>query len=372
MTLPSPNIIQAAQKAGRRMADRDTPFIENEWYVAAFADEIGRALFKRTLLDRRIVMYRTEAGQVVALDDRCAHRSYPLSAGTLEGDTVVCGYHGFRYDAQGNWIEIPSQPRCPKHIGVRAYPIVEKGPLVWIWMGQASLADPATLPEQDWISSPDWAWSKGYLHLPGNYVSLHENLVDLTHLSFLHIRSFGTPDYARAPFDVEITDSTFAVIRHVVPTKLPPIWARSTGLNDSPTAARIAKSAFLSPALHLTSVTFYESALPPEGRPEFHNKVAHILTPETKGSTHYFAVIGRDFRLDDTELQAFIHKNLYVAFQEDADAMALLEPILEDRDEDFYEVSVASDTAAVAMRRHLKARADAERSAEAAPALAAE
>lgn len=356
--LPSSIAMQAGQKAARRMANRDTPFIYDEWYVAALAEEVGRSLLARTILGRRLVLYRTADGTPVALADRCAHRSFPLSAGTLDGDTIVCGYHGFRYDQNGDWIEVPSQPRCPRRIGVRSYRLVEVGPLIWIWMGDVANATPGTLPIQDWMRT--WSVQSGYLHLPGNYVSLHENLLDLTHLSYIHGKSFGTPDYARAPYSVEIQDQSFAVTRRVVPTKLPPIWARSTGLGDSATAARIARSEYVTPGFHLTSTCFYETTLPPDARPEYHANAAHFPTPETARSTHYFVLDGRDFALDDPTIGPFVHERLFVAFQEDVTALSLLETVLEDKDSDFYEISVASDAPGVAMRRHLLARAMAE------------
>lgn len=101
MSLPNANLIASSRKAAAQMATRDTSFIFNEWYVAAFAEEVGRELLARTLLGKRVVLYRTLAGQAVALEDRCAHRSFPLSRSRLEGDGIVCGYHGFRYDSQG-------------------------------------------------------------------------------------------------------------------------------------------------------------------------------------------------------------------------------------------------------------------------------
>ena len=369
MTRPAPMALRGVRKVAELMADRGTPFIDNEWYVAAFADEIGRALTKRTLLDKRVVLFRTGDGRAVALDDRCAHRSFPLSAGRLDGDTLVCGYHGFRYDAEGDCIEVPSQASCPKGIGVHAYPLAERGPLLWIWMGDAALADAATIPEQQWMTAPDWVCSKGYFHLRGNYVSLHENLLDLTHLSFIHAQSFGTPDYARAPFETRFEEGRYAIERRVIPTTLPPVWAEPTGLRG-PTAARIATSAFLSPGLHNVCVTFYDSALPQAGRHEFRIRTAHIPTPESSGSTHYFIVHGRDFAQGDDGVTRFMHEQLFRAFEEDVAALELLEEVLARDDDARYEMSVASDAPAVTMRKYLKRRAEAERGAQAAATAA--
>ena len=359
MTLPTPRTIAAAQAASSRMAGRDTPFVFDEWYVAAFGEELGWRLTPRRILGKRIVMFRTEAGVPAALEDRCAHRSYPLSAGTLERDTIVCGYHGFRYNSAGDCVEVPSQPKCPKDIGVRAYPLVERGALVWIWMGDPDKADLDRLPPQEWIVDPDWAKTSGYFRLPGNYVSLHENLLDLTHLSYLHAKSFGTPDYARAPFDVTVEDGYFKLERTVAPTTLPPVWAKPTGLMGVSTAARIATSEFLSPAFHQVGVTFYDTALPEAARVTSRVRTAHLVTPETQGSTHYFLVHGRDFAQQDPALGAYMHEQLFAAFQEDVDGLSLLEEVLEETGGDAYEISVQSDAPAIAMRRYLKDRAEA-------------
>jgi phenylpropionate dioxygenase-like ring-hydroxylating dioxygenase large terminal subunit len=361
MTRPQPTVIAAAQSATLRLADRHTPFVMNDWYVAAFGDEVKHELLARTLLGRRLVFYRTADQRVVALEDRCPHRSMPLSAGTLDQDTIVCGYHGFRFNTEGDCIEVPSQSTCPKNVGIRAYRTHERGAVVWIWMGDAEQADLAKLPPQDWMEDPQWERSQGYLSLQASYVRLHENLLDLTHLSFLHAKSFGTPDYAKAAFETEIADGRFALLRNVVPTTLPPVWGIPTGLTGQGQAARIVRSEFRSMGMHEVSVTFYDCLLPESGpeneRPNFRIRTAHMPTPETATTTHYFIVHGRDFAQDDAATTRFMHDQLFVAFQEDVDGLALQEQALANTPaEDLYEFSVAADAPAVAMRRYVLAR----------------
>jgi phenylpropionate dioxygenase-like ring-hydroxylating dioxygenase large terminal subunit len=357
MTLPSPEVIAAARRASAAMADRTTPFIFDEWYVAAFGDEVGRSFLARTLLGKNVLLYRTEAGKVVALDDRCAHRSYPLSSGELDGDTVVCGYHGFRYNADGDCIEVPAMAKCPRAIGVRNYAVAERGPLVWIWMGDAGQAISANIPDTSYQWSSDWVCSKGYLHLPGNYVSLHENLLDLTHLSYIHAKTFGSPEYARAPYRTQLSDGHYLIRREVIPTLLPPVWADPTGLSGIATAARVATSEFISPGFHRVTVSFYDSALPENERSVGTIRTSHLPTPETHSSTHYFIVHGRDFELDDPEQTGIMHDRLFAAFAEDVEALSKLERVLEKTaPQDFYEISVTTDGPAVAMRRHLLKR----------------
>ncbi|MDT0510235.1 aromatic ring-hydroxylating dioxygenase subunit alpha [Novosphingobium sp. MMS21-SN21R] len=340
------------------MADRNTPFIFNEWYVAAFAADVGRELLARKLLGKNVVMFRTEQGRAVALDDRCAHRSFPLSEGTLDADTVVCGYHGFRYDADGDCVEVPSMKVCPAAIGVRAYPLVERGPLLWIWLGDPALVDPGAIRDTTFMESDAWVCSTGYLWLAGNYVGLHENLMDLTHLSYVHAKSFGTPEYAQAPYKAWLDEGHYKVTRSVIPTVLPPVWGDPSGLSEVATAARVATSEFLSPAFHQVGTSFYDSAVPEDVRTVCSIRTAHLPTPETHETTHYFIVHGRDFALADPGVTQVMHDRLLIAFREDVEALGRLERVLQETPADqLYEISVASDGPGVAMRRHLLRRA---------------
>mgnify|MGYP001036962938 FL=1 len=367
MSLPPTPVLQALKKSSASMANRSTPFVYNEWYVAAFSSEVTREFLPRILLEKRVVLFRTEAGEAVALSDRCAHRAYPLSLGKLEGDTIVCGYHGFRFNAEGDCVDVPSSAKCPRDLGVARYRVVERGPLVWIWMGNPDEADESRLVEQEWLGESNWAKSSGYFELQSNYISMHENLLDLTHLSFLHANTFGTPDYAKAAFKSEIGDGYFALYRDVVPTTLPPLWAKPTGLEGCTTAARIVKSEFKSPAFHQVNVSFYDNQLPEAQRSVSRIKTAHILTPQTHSSCHYFIVHGRDFGLEDDTITQFMHENLFEAFNEDVEGMAALEQVWQTTSpDDMYEISVGADGPSVAMRRYIKQRADAEGLAKAA------
>lgn len=351
---------RAAQIAGKSMANRSTPFIFNEWYVAALSTDVGRELMARTILGRQLVFYRQEDGQPVALDNRCGHRSFPLSRSTLDGDTIVCGYHGLRYDASGTCVEVPSQCSCAG-ISIRNYPLVEQGDVIWIWMGDSDKAVTDRIPDMPMLED-GWITSADYMPLKANYVYLHENLLDLTHLSFLHANTFGTPDYARADFDTDISEDRFILNRQVVPTRLPPVWAKPTGL-EGRDAARITTSDFVSPGLHIVHAQFYDIALNESERPDTRIKTAHIPTPETATSTHYFIVHGRNFALEDDEVTSFMHEQLMAAFHEDVEGLEAMEELLANRDpeDDYFEISVKSDIASVAMRRYLKRRAEQER-----------
>ena len=191
---PTPPIAQ--------FAGRDTPLIRNCWYVAAHTDEVGREMTARTFLDTKVVLYRTEAGEAIALHDRCLHRSYPLSRGTLDGDDVVCGYHGMRFGADGRCTRIPTnETNSLGKIAVQRFALEERGPLVWIWMGDPDRADPALIPSYDWLTSADWVHTTGSFEIDASYVALHENLLDLTHLTYLHASTVGTPEFSSTPLE---------------------------------------------------------------------------------------------------------------------------------------------------------------------------
>ncbi len=354
-------IRQAALHAQSELADETTPLLRNCWYVAALADEVGRQPLARRLLDTPVMLYRKLDGTAVALEDRCAHRSFPLSRGQIVGDTVVCGYHGACYGADGRCQSVPSQTRVPPGAVVRNFPLLESGVLLWIWPGDPALADPALLPHQPWMRDPGWVASTERMHLKASHVRLHENLLDLTHLSFLHANSFGTPDYASAPYDTQLDEAVgvFSLHRSVVPTRLPPLWALPTGL-DGVDAARVVTSTFCSPALHVVAVKFYACALPEDQQPQRAIRTAHIVTPESPTSTHYFIQHARNFALHDAAITSFMHQQLHKAFQEDVDGLEAIEALLAGYDTRQSEISFHADRASLAMRRWYKRLADAE------------
>lgn len=354
------SVIDASKRAAQRLAGRETPFVHNCWYVAGFAWEFSRTLLARTLLERPLVLFRTEVGAPVALADRCVHRSFPLSKSRLVGDTVVCGYHGLGYDAAGACVEGTALGGPPPAVGVRSYPLREQGPLVWIWMGDQPPA--AELPIGDWAASPDWPASQQYYHLPASYIALHENLLDLTHLTVLHAASFGTPDYASAPFEVALDEASgrFAVRRSVVPTRLPPVWGEPLGLMGKD-AARVIESEFVAPSAHVVHGHFYDldqASAPPDTR----IRTAHLPTPETSTTTHYFIHHGRNFAVDDPSVTQFMQEHLTVAFTEDVVGLAEVERAWAATPQaDRYEISLPFDRAGVAMRRWLMKAAQGER-----------
>jgi phenylpropionate dioxygenase-like ring-hydroxylating dioxygenase large terminal subunit len=346
------------------VADPDTPFIRNAWYVIARAAEVTRSPMARTVLGHSIVLYRTEAdASVVALQNRCCHRSYPLVHGRLDGDTLVCGYHGLRYDTSGRCIEIPMQKRkVPPSIRVRAYPTVERGPFIWIFMGDETRADTAAVPHQAWMADAGWDTRSAYLYVRGSYVHLHENLLDLSHLSFLHANSFGTPEYARAPIEWNLEGDNLEVWRHVE-CRLPPIYAVPLGWEGAK-ALRSSGSKYVAPGLHVNTGIFRNLDRPDDvSEAELPMvKVAQLITPETPRSTHYWTLQARNFALGDESVGEFMIAQQLAAFQEDVVALERITQIQAlEAGVPYREISLPSDKAGILMRRRLKQLAELER-----------
>jgi phenylpropionate dioxygenase-like ring-hydroxylating dioxygenase large terminal subunit len=353
------------------MANEDTPFIRNCWYVACFSTDIEEGtLFSRVLLSEPVVLYRLRDRTVVAMKDRCPHRSFPLSAGRLVDDEIVCGYHGMRYRSDGRCTLVPTQHRAPGAITARTYVTMEQAPLVWIWMGDPVLAAATPPPTEHWmLYGSSWASSRSYLNVSSNYVFLHENLLDLSHLTFLHAGTFGTPDYALAPYETNIGADVIEVKRSVQPTYLPPIYAEPLGLTGVD-AARIVTSTYRTPGMSISAVVLRDLTKPEATRVDHHIRTAQLVTPCDRDHVHYHFVVSRDFATEAEEVTAFILQSILAAFAEDVFALESMAKIRRlDPDPNFREFSVVSDRAGVTLRRWLLkgALAEAETARERAP-----
>lgn len=166
-------------------------FLRNYWYVAAWNDEVSREPLARTVLGEDIVLFRKLDGTVVALENRCAHRRLPLSAGRVVDDSIQCSYHGLVYDCSGKCIKIPGQPRPAGGVGVKAYPVIERDRFVMVWMGDAALADASRIVSFPRLSDPNWGVTKVRLRVKGNYLLIVDNLLDLSHIAYVHNSTIG-------------------------------------------------------------------------------------------------------------------------------------------------------------------------------------
>ncbi|MGP6010944.1 aromatic ring-hydroxylating dioxygenase subunit alpha [Pseudomonas aeruginosa] len=167
-------------------------YLHNCWYVAAWNYEIEpEGLLARTIINEPIVLFRKADGSIAALQDRCCHRSAPLSIGRKEGDAVRCMYHGLKFDSSGKCVEVPGQDSIPPQACVRSFPVVEQHSWIWVWMGDPAKADPALIPPAVALDDPNWIFRSGNIEYEANYQLVNDNLLDFSHLFFLHPESFG-------------------------------------------------------------------------------------------------------------------------------------------------------------------------------------
>ena len=162
-------------------------FLKSAWYVAGWTSEFETGqLYTRRIIDEPLVMMRREDGTLVALEDRCPHRWAPLSLGRIEEDTIRCMYHGVRFATNGHCVEVPGQANAPGALKARTYPVVERHQWVWIWMGDAEQADTSLIPDVSLLDREDVYMHRGELNYAANYNLINDNLLDLSHVAFVH------------------------------------------------------------------------------------------------------------------------------------------------------------------------------------------
>jgi len=333
-------------------------FIRNTWYVAAWSHEIPeRAFLPRTIAQEPVLFYRQENGEVTALHDRCCHRGAPLSRGRREGDSVRCLYHGLRFAPDGACVEIPAQPRVPPQVRVRRFPVVERDRWVWIWMGEPARADPALIPATPWLNDPAWRYEPGYLHYPVEHLLIADNLLDFSHLPFVHPTTLGGAEaYAGVLPKVELLERGVRVTRWLLDQPPAPYVSQ---IRDWPgNVDRWNIYDFLLPGVLLMDSG---SAPTGTGAPEGHRidacefRGCQAITPETAQSTHYFFCQPHNFGFEVPGLTQAIHENVVAAFFEDQALIKAQRDTLS-LTPDFAPIPLAIDTALIHFRR-LVARA---------------
>lgn len=182
------------------MTNAMSHYVRNAWYVAAWSHELGAEQpYAITILGEPVVIWRTATGRLHALEDRCVHRLAPLSLGRCEGERLRCMYHGLLFDAGGKVVEIPGQELIPGHARVKRYSVVERHSWIWIWMGEADEADPSLIPPAVGFDDPDYILGHGHLDYAAEARLINDNLLDFSHLSYVHANSFGTgPQFAQS------------------------------------------------------------------------------------------------------------------------------------------------------------------------------
>ena len=328
----------------------------NCWYVAAYDVELKRELLPRTIAGRKLVLYRREDGAPVALEDACWHRLMPLSEGKLEGDQVACGYHGLVYNPEGRCVFMPSQKTINPAARVRAFPVVERHRFVWVWPGDPALADPDLVPDLHWNDDPEWAGDGKRIHLKCGYKLIVDNLMDLTHETFVHGASIGQRSIAEVPFEVTHGNRSATVTRWMRDVDPPPFWRMQLEWKRGEPAGKVDRWQiihFEAPSTIAIDVGVAPagSGAPDGDRSEGVNGfVLNTMTPETERTCHYFWAFVRNYNLDDQRITTLIREGVAGVFGEDEVVLAAQQQGVDDHpDKEFYNLNI--DAGAMWARR---------------------
>lgn len=291
-------------------------YLRNSWQVAAFSEELDKPTLARRIMDDAVLLFRTNDG-ISALEDLCPHRLAPLSAGRRAGDEIVCGYHGMTFGPDGVCTRMPGRSSIPATARVRRFPAVEQWGIVWIWMGNAELADPALLPDLHWLGQDEWRSVHGLLHVDADYRLINDNLLDLSHETYVHPTSVGNGQDGEeiAAFPVTIHDDgrVLCAERLMPDVAAQPGLSAAMGLGDR--VDREQRAIYMAPSVNLTE-GIMRSRKPGSNQAASH-RILHLLTPEGPHSTHYFFIASRDYKLDDAAMDQVSLKIADVAFGED-------------------------------------------------------
>jgi vanillate monooxygenase len=321
-------------------------FLRNSWYVAAWAREVTRALLPRTFLNEPVVLYRKEDGTPVALEDRCCHRHLPLSKGRLESDKLRCGYHGLLFDSAGTCVEIPGQARIPPQARVRAYPLIEKYGWIWIWMGEPAKADAALIPDWWWTDHPEWAFSKPEpIHVQCNYQLISDNVLDVTHLAYVHAGSIGASSITEFPATTERDERLVRLTRWIIDRPPPPLYRDAGHFKGNVDRWQIVE--------HVPPCFSVNFAGCKDATSRIDLMALSAPTPETERSTRYFFGFVRNFGLNDPHIERVFAVDFVKVFNEDIPILEAQQRMLE-LAPGAPTIDIAVDAAPLAARRLLQ------------------
>lgn len=298
-------------------------FLRNRWYVAAWDGEVANAPISRKICGEPIVMYRKLDGSVVALRDACPHRLLPLSMGIREGDNLRCRYHGMVITPEGKPCEMPlTHERVNEKITTPVYHVIERHRFVWVWIGEPEKADADLVPDFWPCSAPGWVFDGGYMRVGCDYLLFIDNLMDLTHETYVHMGSIGQRELMEAPLETRVEGDRVYLSRWMPNIDAPPFWRDA--LKKAGKVDRWQVCQFLEPC----SVIIDVGVSPVEAGDtlESHDSgvrgfVIDSMTPETETSCHYFWGMARNFDIDDPGVTARIKAGQDRIFNEDIEVL---------------------------------------------------
>jgi vanillate O-demethylase monooxygenase subunit len=295
-------------------------FVKNAWYVAAHDVEVTRTLYPTTVLGERVVLYRTDKGDPVVLEDACPHRKLPLSMGRLKGDGIECGYHGLVFDCAGKCVHVPGSAKIPTGAQVRSYPAVSRYGLVWVWMGEAQRADPATIFKVEHYGELGWDRNQGGdMTVACNYLYITDNLLDPSHVAWVHPSSFGDVSCEGEPVKTTVAAEGVTASRWMRDAEIAPFYAPLIPLKGR--CDRLQHYEVRFPSHALVKAVFVPAGHGGDGaelRPDAAVMDSYnFMTPLDDGRTRYYWFQMRNFALNDDTASALMDQSVRGAFSED-------------------------------------------------------
>src|SRR6218665_3571222 len=294
----------------------------NTWYVAATPAEIDGKPLGRKICNKSMVFFRGPNGVVAAMEDFCPHRGAPLSLGRVEEGKLICGYHGLEMGCDGKTHSMPGQ-RVRGFPPIKTYPTVEKYGFIWVWPGDPAKADPALVHHPPWAENPDWAYGGGLYYIQCDYRLMIDNLMDLTHETYVHSTSIGQKEIDEAAPTTRTEGDHVITERHMENIYAPPFWRAALRANDLPDDQPVDRwqICHFNPPSHvmievgvaLAGLGGHEAAAGKKGA----CIVVDFITPETETSIHYFWGMARHFNPQDPTLTARIREGQGKIFAED-------------------------------------------------------
>ncbi len=297
-------------------------FPQNAWYVACTPDEVTDKPLGRKICGEAMVFYRGAEGVVSALEDFCPHRGAPLSLGSVKDGQLVCGYHGLTMGCNGKTVSMPGQ-RVRGFPAIRAFAVVERHGFIWVWPGEQALADAAKLHHLAWADNPEWAYGGGLFHIACDYRLMVDNLMDLSHETYVHASSIGQKEIDETPTTTHVEGQQVITSRFMHNISAPPFWRmalRGNGLADDVPVDRWQICRFNAPSHVLIEVGVAHAGKGGIDAPPQHKAgaiVVDFITPETETSHWYFWGMARNFKPDDAALTESIRAGQHTIFSED-------------------------------------------------------
>ena len=334
-------------------------FLKNTWYVAANAYEFDdEAVVSRTICDEKIVMFRTSTGKISAIHDRCPHRFVPLSMGKRIDDTLQCAYHGLRFDGTGACVEAPNDDETQRaRTCVKAYATVERYSVIWLWLGEAENANPDDIPVFEFLSNTEkFTNVHGYSHIKGNYQLISDNLLDLSHIHYLHPGIHEGSNFNDFTNKVKKEgDTIYSMLwrhhYHVDSTK------RSFfGVDgDSDDVEGQGHARWDAPGVLFVDTAWWDHGKTIEEG--VHTPNAHLITPETATTSHYFWASGRTFARDNEQVSLGTKAQMKNVFETQDGPMIEAQQADMGESTDFFEhqpIILKADAAGVMARRIMR------------------